>query len=448
MITQGHSEHQRLFRALDEASLWNRPASNKIISSQRERDIRFGIDRVRHIFSFLHIRKQYIRCDIADTVCQAFILDIKQKLAILYVKDLENLQIGDLYNFEMEFYYFNTKYQFDVFVSEIHGNHICIYIPDELQSTKRRKTERVLVDDFFIRFTLAYPPFPVLPFKNLLPLEPRVYGSFSSIIEELEKDEPKMSFIYAEICNQIKKMGFTPDLQIYPSGSQAKPSGIMEETMHKEKKTFFVADSREIESYFLPPEGERLTNLHRVYEDLEKESPGKGRSYCQEIQKQDTENSIRSYAYTPLIVFSSVIGYIKIFSTTFDQKTISEEQLENLDLLVQFLSYGIKKSIITQKYYYQINARVRNIGRGGLFFEIEDKKVLDYLISHIYLKITLEFEGYVLNVKARIMQYYAMEEAGNYGVGVQFYKEDPDASMILENLIYEQKRSDLKANLL
>ena len=462
MSIQEYSEQQNLFRILDETASWNRTISSRAISSRSERDIRFGIDRVRHLFSFLQIRKQYVQCRIADTVRQALILDIKQNLAVLYMKDLQSLKSESLYNFEIEFYYSNIQYQFDVLVAEIRGNHICIYIPDEIQSVKRRETERVLVNDLFIRFTIAYPPVSRTPFKRIHPMDSRLYGPFAPIVEELEKDEPKLDIIYTEITDQIKKMGFGYDLHIYSPLSESEPKAgsllqseskenplfeFIEEAIRKERKTFFIADSKALESYSLAPREEALTNLHKAYEELEGESAGKGQAYCQEIQNEDKENFIRSYACAPLIAFDSLLGHIKIFSTTYDYQIVSIEEAKTLDLLAQFLSYAIIKLIITRKYYYNVNTRIRNISRGGLFLEVEDKKILDYLLSHIYLKITLEVEEHILNIKARVTQYYHTKELGKHGLGVQFYKVDPDTDLVLANIVYEHKRNELKASL-
>ena len=451
MSTQKYSKEVSLDSILEEFSSPHSFMGNRLISARPDRSVRFGIDQVRHIFHFLYIRKQYIRCYFMDTHYEGIIVGLKENLAVFYVKGLAELNITSIHNFEIEFFYSNLRYQFDVFVSEIRGNYICIYIPDELQSTVRRETERVSVDDLFVRFTLAYPPFPNIPFRGISSMDPRFFGHLSSAIEELKKDEPRISLLHVELDKHIKRMGFSYDIEIFShrpisEKQEAKPS-IIEETLRTEKKIFFIEDSRRLESYFSPYESNSITNFQGIYEKLEKEKKGNGKSRCQEIQDKDTKDFIRSYICFPIMALDTVIGYMRVFSTVFDQRLISQEDIMDLEFLGQILSYGITKSTITQKYYKQINTRIRNISRGGLFFEIEDKETLDYLISHIYIVIVIEIEEEVLNMKARLTRYYIDKKTGKFGIGAQFYKRDPDTDKILANLVYEHKRNLLKAGL-
>ena len=451
MSRKGYAKEASLESTVGEFSSLSNSMKNRPIDTRAKKSIRFGIDRVKHLFYFLHIRKQRIRCYLGDILCEGIILGLQEKLAILYLKDLDGVEIQELNNFEIEFFHFNLRYQFDVLVSEIQGNYIHIHIPDELESAKRRKTERISLDGLFVRFTLAYPPFPILPFSRAYPMDMRLYGPFAPIIEELKKDDPRMSLIYTELSKQVEKMGLFQNIQMYSSNSMSekeKPSSSLIETiLCTEKKVFFIPDTTKLESYFSPPESEGLINLHASYEKLEKESTGKGKSYCQEVQDKDIQDFIRSYACFPIMAFDKVIGHIKIFSENSRKKDISEEEFSNLELLIQILNYGIKKSIITQNYYQQINTRIRNISRDGLSFEIKDRKILDDLSLHIYMTLVLEIEDQVLNMKGRFIRHYFDKETESYGLGVQFYKVDPDADKILENLVYEHKRHLLKAGL-
>ncbi len=393
-------------------------------------------NQIWHFFNLLYSQKRPIYCSHKNKRYKAKIIELRKTDIILELKNFL-LEGTPLNNIEIEFLHSRCVYQFDVFIKESWQEYICIEIPHHIQSKITQKNIQFTIDDLYLHFTLAYPPFPQTPFTDLIATDLHFYSYFSPMIEELQKDEPNLSLLCTMIADQLRRLDFTFNFEVF---TESEKLSDIQKIMIDTQKTAFISDTRKFDSYCTPLTSSRLTNIYDTYTQMQKQSEVDAKKYCQDIQQRDIDQFTRSYAYAPFFLFYTAIGQLSIVSTVFDAKSVSLEDASLIDTLARFLSYGMSKSVVSKKYYRQNHTRVVNIAKKGLSIEIQDKNLLDYLTAQKYLKLSLQVKDQTLELQANVLNTLSIEEnnSNRYNLSLQFYKMEPEANLVLEKLIYEQ----------
>ena len=382
----GITEKEKLPHYFKEDALSAKAWSSRKPSEDKHQVFRSDFNQIWHFFNLLYSQKRQLYCFYNNQKHNARISELRKKDLIL---QLETFIVEDNIpeSIEIEFVHSGNVYQFDMVVKLVWQKYVCIEIPAYLQSKIIRNGLRIIADDLYLHFTLAYPPFPLTPFPDILATDLYSHSHMAPIIEEIQKDEPNINLLCIMVADILKGLNFTFRFEMYTDNHQPNE---LQELMIDKQKTAFIRDTRNLDSYTTAYSSPRLVNFCESYADMKEQSEEQAKAYCQKLQQKDADEFLRSYAYAPLFLFGTAIGHLAIFSKVFDSSIIFEQEALIVDNLARFLSYAISKATVTKTYYKESYTRILNISKSGMLIEVNGKRLLDYLLSQKYLKLSLQ----------------------------------------------------------
>ncbi|EMG20627.1 type IV pilus assembly protein PilZ [Leptospira interrogans serovar Copenhageni str. LT2050] len=80
-----------------------------------------------------------------------------------------------------------------------------------------------------------------------------------------------------------------------------------------------------------------------------------------------------------------------------------------------------------------------DISINGLLFEIEEKRIFQYLKKHNIIKIFIPVSEKILILRGEVVRYIVVDE-DRYHLGVNFFDSNPDDMLILQKYIFTRTR--------
>ncbi len=386
------------------------------------------INRIAHVFFLLKADEKTVILNYQAENYRAYVEKVQDYQAVLRVPNFGEVMARRC---RLKFEVANVLYQFEVAILHAEPERITIRVPAYIQSAKRRKYTRIMVDDLFMKYALLY-----RPLYGRRGIGQLLENRYPHLVGELARDEPDLALINRIITHEIAEI--SPDFEIVYS-PDPKPGSLMESVVREEKKTMFIRDTTRAGNYYEPTAHHGLINYRREYVYLARQSSDEeAQKYFENIRREDTKNFLLNYVCAPLMIFDKVVGHMFVYTTVLDRRWISDEQAQRIELMATLLSYAMSKTVVARAFYRDPITRVINVSLGGLLFEVTNKVVFDYLTDHDHLKIRMPIRHHELEVHGEITRYYPTK--AGYNVGVRFYRFGPDDYRVLENFIFERGR--------
>ncbi len=382
------------------------------------------INRIRHLFYYLHSEKIRLMISYQSEVYRASVEQVYNNRIVISTPGIEE---GGIRRCRLKFEIASELYQFEVPILEMGQDKIIVKMPAFIQSAQRRKNNRIMVDDLFMKFIVLYRP--VFGRRGAGQL---VETRYPSITAELQKDEPNLYLINRIITDEIVRISPDYHFKFYNAGEDLNK---IETLVTEEKKSFYLRDVLRVENYFERQTLYGLINYHTEYQHmLRTQSHEDIVKHFEDLRQSDMRNFLSSYVMSPLMIYDNIIGNLYVHSSLLEKYHISYDQAQQVDLLAQLMNYGMSKSLISRMYFQNAGTRIINISLSGLLFELNDKALFDYMTFHDKLKILLPIRHHVMELHAEITRYYPT--AHGYNIGVEFFKAGPDDMKVLENFIH------------
>jgi len=332
----------------------------------------------------------------------------------------------------IQFEAYNRYYMARVLVTRTNENGIFIQFPQELLYLQRRRHIRLRFDDLFMRFSILYSPIgdSRLDEKNL-------ESRFPYVMQEISREDVSLQTMYRMVVGEILEISSDFELVLF-SEKKEEALTLAEKMVRDEGKTFYIEDTMRVLSYTSPHERQNLVNLSQLYEQLaEKEGEAGALKYIEEVRREDARNFIVSYILSPISLFGTRIGYVRVETNPFDKKYINPMQAADLDRLLGLFSYAMSKIRIRTSHYNpnSVETRVVNISLSGLLLEFSDAAIFEYLKGNRRIKIVIPIMGEDLELYGEIVRF--TERSGFYYLGVLFFKSKPGDMIRLERFIHE-----------
>ncbi|MBW0432239.1 hypothetical protein DLM76_01295 [Leptospira yasudae] len=396
------------------------------------------INLVKHLFYYLK----------ADDVEFPFDYDGQRFFAI--VEDIEETSVklripgatqGLTLRAKISFEIMNILYQFEVIILEFLDDSIIqIRIPSELQAASFRKNVRVAVDDLFMNY--------VILFRSLtgggreIGRNIQVEQRFNNLMREIKKDNPDLRLINIMISEYISTVSKEYEVVFF---SQDREETFLDSFIKRNDRPVFIPDTSLIINYIKENETSPVGNYREEYIRMVLES---GQDYAdkffRELQKKEIREFVISYLVLPIRLFNDVIGYIRVYTSAMDRYSITPSQVGYLIELSEIFSYSMTKIFIREDNYRNAKAgtRVVDISINGLLFEIEERRIFQYLKKHNIIKIFIPVSERTLILRGEVVRYITVEE-GKYHLGVNFFDSNPDDMLILQKYIFTRTRKIL-----
>ncbi len=418
--------------------------SNRIHQTEDAQSVLFSQrNQIWHLFCLVTSDRRDVICSYGKKTYQGKIVELSRELAVLYISNFVNEKIASL---RIEFIHADTSYWVEASIVSTYKQYLFLQIPYLFHSQKKRKKTRISSNDVLLNFTLCYPPYPLTPIQNLYTNDFQNIYSLRFIINEVEKEYPNINLLYKMFTDHLYKMGLEWSFHVCSSKEDPEDiSNIIDKIIREENAVFFIKNTQDIDTYHSKPTSQYLTNFHSYYEKLQSSSQAENDALFMKVQKEDTDNSLKSYAYAPLKALGKTIGHIHLTSSLFSKRVITEEDAIYLDMLSKFFTYAINKASITKKHYHPIGIPVLDISQTGLSFTIE-KELGECLIQEGYMQLKIILPENVINTKAKITRNELLKEKNKMKIGLEFYKSEPNTNLILENYIYKRLSKNLKAD--
>lgn len=395
------------------------------------------INLVKHLFYYLK----------ADEVEFPFDYDGQRFFAV--VENIEettvNLRIsgatqGLTLRAKISFEIMNILYQFEVIILEFMEDSIVqIRIPSELQAASFRKNVRVDVDDLFMNY--------VILFRSLsgggreIGRNIQVEQRFNSLMREIKKDNPDLRLMNIIISEYISNISREYEIVFF---SQHREETFLDSFVRRHDRPVFIPDTSLIINYIREDDGSELIggNYREEYMRMVLEN---GQDYAdnffRELQKKEIREFVISYIVLPIRLFNDVVGYIRVYTSAMDRFSITPFQVGYLIELAEIFSYSITKIFIRENNYGNAKSgtRVVDISINGLLFEIEEKRIFQYLKKHNIIKIFIPVSEKILILRGEVVRYIVVDE-DRYHLGVNFFDSNPDDMLILQKYIFTRTR--------
>ncbi|EKR83469.1 DUF1577 domain-containing protein [Leptospira interrogans] len=395
------------------------------------------INLVKHLFYYLK----------ADEVEFPFDYDGQRFFAV--VENIEettvNLRIsgatqGLTLRAKISFEIMNILYQFEVIILEFMEDSIVqIRIPSELQAASFRKNVRVAVDDLFMNY--------VILFRSLsgggreIGRNIQVEQRFNSLMREIKKDNPDLRLINIIISEYISNISREYEIVFF---SQHRGETFLDSFVRRHDRPVFIPDTSLIINYIREDDGSESIggNYREEYMRMVLEN---GQDYAdnffRELQKKEIREFVISYIVLPIRLFNDVVGYIRVYTSAMDRFSITPFQVGYLIELAEIFSYSITKIFIRENNYGNAKSgtRVVDISINGLLFEIEEKRIFQYLKKHNIIKIFIPVSEKILILRGEVVRYIVVDE-DRYHLGVNFFDSNPDDMLILQKYIFTRTR--------
>ncbi|MCB1174348.1 MAG: DUF1577 domain-containing protein [Leptospiraceae bacterium] len=386
------------------------------------------INQIRHLFYNLQSEARNVMLQYSSEIFRARVVAVEGNRAELHIPGFEQETVRRC---RIKFEIANILYEFEVAILDFYDEGCEIRIPSFLQSASRRGDRRIYTDDLFMRFITLYRP--ILGRRGVGQL---IESRYQHIVNELQKDEPDLYMINTIADEQIQRLSANFEFRFYKPGEK---HSLMEELITETRKTLFIRDTQNLESYFEAHLPYGMINYHAEYSHMmHYDSEDAAAAHFDQVRRQDLNNFLTSYVCAPLLIFDEVVGHIYVARNVFDRLPLDRDEAFHVQLLAQLMSYAMSKTVLSRSYFRHTFTRVINISRSGLLFELNNQIVFDYLTIHDRLKMDFAIRHHQLSFHGEITRY--VPTADGFRVGVNFFQGSPDAWLVLENMIYRQSR--------
>lgn len=389
------------------------------------------INQISHLFQYLKWQKKRIQITYGLEHFSGTVEDVDAAHAVLKVPEFEE---GNFRRILIQFDAMNVYYQFEVIMTSIQGEYIEFRMPSLIQSATRRKYRRVYTDALYMRFLFEYQPlFGKRGVGQLV--EDRYYP----IVAELKKDYPDLSLILRIISEEIERLSDFYTFKFYKKGEK---KSLMEQVISAQQATLYIRDTGRLESYINKINQFGLINFEREFRNmLNTVEENEARKEFEKLQKEEQRDHIYTYVASPLSIFDRTIGHIYIYTTVLDKRMIAPEDAQILDILTRLLSYGMSKTAVSQTYYREPLAKVKNLSMAGLLFEVNNQVLFEYLLDHDRLRVFLPLFNELLEFETEITRLFPTGSA--YSVGLRFIDAGPDDYKRLENFLFSRIQQNI-----
>ena len=419
-------------------------------------------NKIWHLFFLLQTTERTIKCIYLNQTFEGRVVETSKDSIILYI---DNFQYLNSYSIEIQFINSGNIFKTEVIIVEIFNYFVCVKIPENIQSQQQRKNPRIITDDLFINFTFCSPENNLSFIPNIINEKKHLTSEFRNTKKLIEGDEPNIELLYHEIKNKLEKYNLENEIIIFNENEIGKENkdNLIIEFLLKTNKTLFIQDTNNLESYldkfidedensnFTLEKKLKYKNFISNFSSLIEETDTTNYTILEQIkflQLNDKKENLRSYAYSPLILFEKVIGYISLKSKIENIQIITPEQIEKLIIFSKYLSFAFLKLKISKKYFRNEYLQVINLSVNGMKLLIPNDKLFYAMLTHPYLKIKTNIKNYNINLNAKIV-YNLKNEIKSYNkfqnvIGIAFTKKDPYCDTLLEQFIYEGKIEEYK----
>ncbi len=421
------------------------------------------INKIRHIFYLLRHYQRSITVESEKGRYRALVSDIQTATATL---QLEGFQEQDLVKCQLHFALKKDIYNFEVSIRRVDREQITILIPDFIKSEEQRKEVRIAPDNCWVRLTPLH--YPISSEENV---RSQLQRHFLFITREIEKEDPDLSRINRIIVDEVRKL--VPhflfklydrkalDDKVAPNSSLAfndrlasndkldsndklasdgnrvsDATGWIEKIIFAEGKPFYISNVSNIKNYY------QISHLAGDIPPLLSRENGEQspQQFLQQLQAEDRQNLLSSYAYLPLWLLGAPAGYIKVYTTIFDRNFVDLSRLLSLTTLATALSYAMSKTIVCRKYYRNLLAPLIDIGENGLSLRIKEKSIFDFLQTTNFIKLFVETGDKVLQFCGKISRFSKKKDG--YHLDINFSEAFHHSAFALEDFIYRQVRAE------
>jgi c-di-GMP-binding flagellar brake protein YcgR len=122
-----------------------------------------------------------------------------------------------------------------------------------------------------------------------------------------------------------------------------------------------------------------------------------------------------------------------------DRFSITHPQAIFIHELSEIGNYAITKVTIQITSYetYSHTTKVIDISMDGLLFEVQNKKLFNYLKHHNIVKMNIPLDNQIeLSLRGEIVRF--IERENSFFLGVNFFDSNPDDMLHLESYLYEK----------
>ncbi len=383
-------------------------------------------NQIWYLFFIFYREKRPVSCIWSGQRYTAFFRELSAKYAMLYICDfLEQESSG----FVLELLHSNVIYQFNVEVLEMEAKQAVIALPQYIEKNIHRSSQRISVDNIFIRFTLAYPPFPQSPFPDISATHPLLYGPLRHIVREVEEDRPDAGLVHKMLAEALDAREQNLQLSFY---HEQAARGPRERALFQKQQCFYIAKVRDIASYLEPVPEKSLCNMSELCQNT---TQAEAKELCSRLQAEDIAQHRSGYAVAPLLLYEECIGYLEL-RAGHPSLGLGRDTAAHFALLARFFSYALSKARISTRYYGDFYSPLVNISKNGLLFELENRQISAYLDKHRYLKVLLRLGASDAELKAKIVNVSEAQGAISQ-VALEFYYKSQDLDKALMDLVYK-----------
>ena len=386
------------------------------------------INLIKHLFYFLKINDIEFMFTYEEHDLHAVIIDIHEDTVECYVDGIEPGPMKARIHFEV----INKLYSFEVAIVVIEHEHVTFRIPNELQSVQFRKNKRVNCDDLFMNFIILFRS--IYGGERQLGSTSFTEGRFHHLIQEVRKDSPSLEVINKIMMEYVFNVSRDYELKFF-SGEN---TDYIRDYLQKTGKSILIQDCNEMDSYIGEMDEDNITNFRGLYLEIMERDPLEAVDFLEDLQRNERRNFLISYIIVPIYIYEDVRGYLKIFTTAMDKYHISMYQADYLHSMSEILSYAFTKVTIRQQKYDMLNVttKIVDISMTGLLFEIEDRKLFNYLTVHNIIKMMIPIGLKKITIIGKIVRF--IDKKDTFLMAVNYFSSSPDDMVILENYIYEK----------
>ncbi|EMF83941.1 PF07614 family protein [Leptospira weilii serovar Topaz str. LT2116] len=395
------------------------------------------INLVKHLFYYLKADEVEFPFDYDGQRFFAIVESIEETTVDLRIPGAtQGLTLRAKISFEI----MNILYQFEVVILEfLEESIVQIRIPSELQAASFRKNIRVAVDDLFMNY--------VILFRSLsgggreIGRNIQVEQRFNNLMREIKKDNPDLRLVNIIISEYISNVSKGYEVVFF---SQNREETFLDSFIRRNDRPLFIPDTSLIINYIRENEdSESIAGNYR--EEYIRMVLENGQDYAdkffRELQKKEIREFVISYLVLPIRLFNDVVGYVRVYTSAMDRYSITPSQVGYLIELTEIFSYSMTKIFIREDNFRhtKAGARVVDISINGLLFEIEEKRIFQYLKKHNIIKMFVPVSEKTLILRGEVVRYIVVED-GKYHLGVNFFDSNPDDMLILQKYIFTRMR--------
>lgn len=260
-------------------------------------------------------------------------------------------------------------------------------------------------------------------------------------MREIKKDNPDLRLVNIIISEYISNVSKGYEVVFF---SQNREETFLDSFIRRNDRPLFIPDTSLIINYIRENEdSESIAGNYR--EEYIRMVLENGQDYAdkffRELQKREIREFIISYLVLPIRLFNDVVGYVRVYTSAMDRYSITPSQVSYLIELTEIFSYSMTKIFIREDNYRHTKAgtRVVDISINGLLFEIEEKRIFQYLKKHNIIKMFVPVSEKMLILRGEVVRYIVVED-GKYHLGVNFFDSNPDDMLILQKYIFMRTR--------